>query len=129
MAEDRGPTDSDEPLNEQPTHIQRPDEAVASGPATMTAPPFLAGHSGMPAWIGDYRVLGLLGRGGMGVVYEAEQQSPRRSVALKVIRGDGTVDDAHIAMFRREVEVLARLEHPMIARIYESGRTPDGRHF
>jgi serine/threonine protein kinase/Tfp pilus assembly protein PilF len=129
MAHDRGPTDSDQPLNERSTHIQRPDETVAASQATMSVPLSVAGEAGMPERIGDYRILGLFGRGGMGVVYEAEQQSPRRAVALKVIRGDGTVDDAHIAMFRREVEVLARLEHPMIARIYESGRTPDGRHF
>jgi tetratricopeptide (TPR) repeat protein len=82
----------------------------------------------MPEWIGDYRILGVFGRGGMGIVYEAEQRSPRRIVALKVVRGDGTVDDAHVAMFRREIEVLARLEHPMIARIYESGVT-DGRQY
>lgn len=82
-----------------------------------------------PAWIGEYRILGVLGRGGMGVVYEAEQQSPRRIVALKVIRGDAAVDESHVAMFRREVDVLARLEHPMIARIYESGRTEAGQHF
>jgi len=82
-----------------------------------------------PEWIGGYRILGLLGRGGMGIVYEAEQQSPTRVVALKVIRGDAAVDDMHVMLFRREVEVLARLEHPMIARIYESGHTADGLQF
>src|SRR5512134_2113 len=82
-----------------------------------------------PARIAGYRILGVLGRGGMGIVYEAEQQSPTRVVALKVIRGEAAVDDLHVAMFRREVEALARLEHPMIARIYESGRTDEGRHF
>ncbi len=83
----------------------------------------------IPERIGDYRILGVLGRGGMGVVYEAEQQTPKRVVALKLIRGDASVDDLHVAMFRREVEVLARLAHPMIASIYESGRTVDGQHF
>ena len=82
-----------------------------------------------PDRIGDYRVLGVLGRGGMGVVYEAEQDSPSRVVALKVLRGDVAVDDLHVMLFRREVEVLARLEHPMIARLYASGRTPEGRHY
>ncbi len=88
-----------------------------------------AGAGDLPARIGDYRILGVLGRGGMGVVYEAEQPSPRRLVALKVIRGEASVDEGHVAMFRREVEVLARLEHPLIARLYESGRTPEGQHF
>jgi eukaryotic-like serine/threonine-protein kinase len=83
----------------------------------------------LPSSIGEYRILGKLGEGGFGVVYEAEQISPKRVVALKVIRGEGAVSDTHLAMFRREVEVLARLEHPMIARIYASGRTPEGRHF
>jgi serine/threonine protein kinase len=85
-------------------------------------------HS-IPEWIGDYRVLGVLGRGGMRVVYVAEQQTPKRVVALKLIRGDASVDDVHVAMFRREVEVLARLAHPMIAGIYESGGTADGQHY
>ncbi|HET8948075.1 MAG TPA: serine/threonine-protein kinase, partial [Candidatus Polarisedimenticolia bacterium] len=57
------------------------------------------------------------------------QRSPRRRVALKVVRGEAALDDNHLMLFRREVEVLARLEHPMIARIYDSGRTPEGRHF
>jgi serine/threonine protein kinase/Tfp pilus assembly protein PilF len=74
-------------------------------------------------------VLGVLGEGGMGVVYEAEQASPRRRVALKVIRGGHFVDENHIRMFRREAETLARLRHPNIGAIYESGRTDDGRHF
>ncbi len=83
----------------------------------------------LPDRIGDYRILGLLGRGGMGVVYEAEQQSLKRIVALKVIRGEASISELQLAMFRREVEVLARLEHPMIARIYDSGRTAEGRHY
>jgi serine/threonine protein kinase/tetratricopeptide (TPR) repeat protein len=82
-----------------------------------------------PAFIGGYRVVGVLGEGGMGIVYEAEQASPRRRVALKVIRGGHFVDDNHIRMFRREAETLARLRHPNIGAIYESGRTEDGQHF
>ena len=108
-------------------------EATRTG-ADLSAPPATtpslpsAGEA-LPTWIGDYQVLGVLGRGGMGVVYEAEQRSPRRRVALKVVRGEASLDDTHLMLFRREVEVLARLEHPMIARIYDSGRTPEGRHF
>ncbi len=86
-------------------------------------------HEPLPTRIGDYRILGFLGRGAMGVVYEAEQRSPARVVALKVVRGGAAVDDERLAMFRREIDVLARLEHPLIARIYESGRTTEGLHF
>src|SRR5262245_20356171 len=82
-----------------------------------------------PATIGEYRVLRRIGEGGMGVVYEAEQQNPRRAVALKVIRGGAYVDDHAVRQFRREAQALARLKHPGIAAIYESGRTEDGQHF
>src|SRR5262245_50447476 len=82
-----------------------------------------------PIFIGDYRVLRKLGEGGMGVVYEAEQQHPRRLVALKVIRGGRLVDDYQVKLFQREAQALARLKHPGIAAIYEAGRTEDGRHY
>jgi tetratricopeptide (TPR) repeat protein/tRNA A-37 threonylcarbamoyl transferase component Bud32 len=65
----------------------------------------------------------------MGVVYEAEQQNPKRAVALKVIRGGAYVDEHAVRLFRREAQALARLKHPGIAAIYESGRTDDGQHF
>jgi eukaryotic-like serine/threonine-protein kinase len=79
--------------------------------------------------IGPYRVVREIGRGGMGVVYEAEQQRPRRPVALKVILGGRYVDAETICMFQRESDSLARLKHPSIASIYESGCTEEGQHF
>ncbi len=82
-----------------------------------------------PTQIGDYRIIRELGRGGMGVVYEAEQQSPRRPVALKVVRGGAYVDEHHVRLFQREAQALARLKHPFIGGIYEAGRTDDGQHF
>ncbi len=83
----------------------------------------------VPESIGDFRIIRKIGEGGMGIVYEAEQQHPRRPVALKVIRGSAYVDQNHIRMFQREAQTLARLRHPSIAAIYESGRTADGQHF
>jgi len=83
----------------------------------------------LPERVGDYRILQKIGEGGMGVVYEAEQQSPRRTVALKVIRGGRFVDETSVKMFQREAESLGRLKHPGIAAIHESGRTPEGQHF
>ncbi|HEY4230773.1 MAG TPA: protein kinase, partial [Thermoanaerobaculia bacterium] len=82
-----------------------------------------------PGEIGEFRVLSVLGRGGMGVVYEAEQRDPQRRVALKVIRGGKLVDELQLRLFRREAQTLARLIHPNIAALYEAGRTDDGQHF
>jgi serine/threonine protein kinase len=79
--------------------------------------------------IGDFRIIRELGHGGMGVVYEAEQQHPKRPVALKLIRGGDLVDDHAVRLFKREAQALARLKHPSIAAIYESGRTEDGQHY
>src|SRR5262245_23359788 len=81
----------------------------------------------LPA-IGRYRVVRLLGEGGMGAVYEAEQDSPRRSVALKVIRPD-LVSPALLKRFAQEAQILGRLRHPGIAQIYEAGVADDGQPF
>jgi len=71
-------------------------------------------------FIGPYRILREIGRGGMGVVYEAEQPNPRRAVALKVIR-PGFVSASALRRFDLEATVLGRLKHPGIAQIYEAG--------
>jgi len=80
-------------------------------------------------FIGDFRLVRKLGEGGMGVVYEAEQQHPRRPVALKVIRGGAHVSPDTLKLFRREIQTLARLNHSGIAQLYEAGVTDDGMHF
>jgi serine/threonine protein kinase/Tfp pilus assembly protein PilF len=97
--------------------------------ATRPATPGSAPRTDLPERIGAYRIVGVLGEGGMGTVYEAEQPSPRRRVAVKVVRGGRFVDEGLVRMFRREAESLARLKHPNIGGIYESGRTSDGQHF
>ncbi len=79
--------------------------------------------------VGRYTILRVLGSGGMGVVYEAEQAEPKRRVALKIVRGGGFVSEQAVRMFQREAESLARLKHAGIAAIYEAGRTDDGQHF
>jgi len=66
--------------------------------------------------IGAYRVIRKLGEGGMGEVYEAEQESPKRLVALKVIRA-GQVSPKLIKRFEHEAFVLGQLQHPGIAHI------------
>jgi tetratricopeptide (TPR) repeat protein/predicted Ser/Thr protein kinase len=68
-----------------------------------------------------YEVLGVLGRGGMGVVYKARQLSLDRSVALKMILGGVHADPTEKARFRREAETLARLQHSNVVQIHEVG--------
>lgn len=69
----------------------------------------------LPARIGPYEILGLLGEGAMGRVYRAREAQPPREVALKVLQALGS---HALSRFRREVELLAQLEHPGIARLY-----------
>jgi len=68
-----------------------------------------------------YKILGPLGEGGMGTVWRAVQQSTRREVALKLLGSGAFGSDKARLRFEREVEVAARLEHPHIARVYDSG--------
>jgi tetratricopeptide (TPR) repeat protein/tRNA A-37 threonylcarbamoyl transferase component Bud32 len=79
-----------------------------------------------PARVGHYTILGVLGEGGMGIVYEAEQDQPRRVVALKVIRG-GHLSPQLLRRFEHESQVLGRLQHPGIAHVYEAGTIEDAR--
>jgi eukaryotic-like serine/threonine-protein kinase len=79
----------------------------------------------VPPIIGSYRVLAMLGEGGMGTVYQAEQQNPHRIVALKVIK-QGISSDRSLRRFEQEAEALGRLQHPGIAQIYEAGTADTG---
>ncbi|MDZ4831618.1 MAG: protein kinase [Phycisphaerae bacterium] len=80
-----------------------------------------ADRSPLPLLQGRYRILGLLGEGGMGTVYEAEQTSPRRLVALKSLRPSAFGGEQALRRFALEADVLARLQHPAIAQVYEAG--------
>ena len=73
-----------------------------------------------PERIGRYEILRTVGSGGMGIVYEARQQSPRRRVALKVIH-PALVSGHWLRRFEREAEILGRLHHPGVAMIHEAG--------
>ncbi|WP_246122958.1 serine/threonine-protein kinase [Luteimonas wenzhouensis] len=79
--------------------------------------------------VGRYRIEALLGRGGMGEVYRAQQLEPvRRTVALKLLRARA-MDVRRKAHFEVERQVLAQMRHPAIARIHDADTTPDGHPF
>jgi len=81
-----------------------------------------------PAQIGDCRLLREIGRGGMGVVYEAEQVPLGRRVAVKILQGHLLADSTHVARFEREARTAAGLHHPNIVGVYDVGEQ-DGLHY
>jgi hypothetical protein len=108
---------------------------TANWPATQVMPPLPGGDITDPGYgfldpaqaadeigrVGGYRVLRVLGTGGMGVVFLAEQERPRRLVALKMILAGAGADRQRLARFRAEAEVLGRLQHPHIVQVHEVG--------
>jgi non-specific serine/threonine protein kinase/serine/threonine-protein kinase len=79
--------------------------------------------------IGPYRLLRVLGEGGMGQVWLAEQKTPiQRTVAVKLIKA-GMDTKAVVARFESERQALALMDHPNIAQVYEAGSTPEGRPY
>src|SRR5262249_48505524 len=79
--------------------------------------------------IGRYRVLSLLGTGGMGEVYLAQDSRLGRQVALKLLPASFTRDQERVRRFEQEARAASRLSHPNICVIHEVGETDDGRHF
>ncbi len=98
-----------------------PSEPEAPHPRTERA---------FPDRIGPYRLLKEIGRGGMGVVYEAERDDGQFSkrVALKLLPAVYSQNRARNPL-PRERQISARLEHPNIARLLDGGLTPDGRPY
>jgi WD40 repeat protein/serine/threonine protein kinase/tetratricopeptide (TPR) repeat protein len=81
-----------------------------------------------PQRLGDYRILREIGRGGMGVVYEAEQESLGRRVALKVLAAGAWSDPQKVRRFEREARAAARLHHTNIVPVFGVGHH-DGQHY
>ena len=108
--------------------LEEPALEVAAKELAMTA---AAGEAGalparpLPTAIGRYRIIRLLGEGGMGTVYEAEQEQPRRPVAVKIIK-PGFAAGQRLWRFEHEAQALGRLQHPGIAQIYEASTADTG---
>lgn len=92
-------------------HVEEP-EALDGSPAWPDEP-------AIPEYSGPYHILGLVGRGGMGVVYRARREGSDAVVALKVMRSD-LFSPQNARRFQREIEALRRLDHPLVARLRDS---------
>ena len=94
------------------------DESVAGRAAVRIAERVL--DTPMPQRVGQFTIQREIGRGGMGVVYEAQQEHPNRRVALKIVKQE-LASPPMLRRFEHEATLLGQLEHPGIARIYEAG--------
>jgi serine/threonine protein kinase/WD40 repeat protein/tetratricopeptide (TPR) repeat protein len=97
------------------------DLSGASDSALAAVPPRSGREDFVPGVLGDFHLLREVGRGGMGVVYEAEQVSLNRRVALKVLPLAGTMDPRQLERFRHEARAAALLHHPHIVPVYGVG--------
>lgn len=118
------------PGNEQTLPLASPpsrlEPGIATPPATTDASPSSeaigdVSNEPLPRAFGDFQLLEVLGRGGMGVVYLARQASLERPVALKMIRDGSLASPQELARFQTEARSAARLQHPNIVKIYQLG--------
>ena len=106
--------------------------AAAMFPNHSSSPPMsttsVGAPSDIPSQLGAYRVIREVGRGGMAVVYEAEDVRTRARVALKVLKPNAALDKSNISRFYSEIESLQKLEHPNVVRVLGVGES-SGHHF
>jgi eukaryotic-like serine/threonine-protein kinase len=105
-------------------------ERIAIADRSLASAPTACAPAAGPALrqLGDYRILREVGRGGMGIVYEAEQVSLGRHVALKVLPGSWMLNPTYLERFRREAKAAARLHHTNIVPVFGTGEAR-GTHF
>src|SRR5207302_1094774 len=115
-----GGDDPGRPASSMPATM--PDDVAPTSSKTVRAAELLGE-------LGDYELLGEVGRGGQGVVFRARQKSLNRTVALKVISLGQWASKAHLKRFRREAEAAAGLDHPGIVPIYEVGERDGSCYF
>jgi serine/threonine-protein kinase len=101
-----------------------------SGSIRTGAAPLLAQDQELPNRIGAYRIIGMIGQGGMGSVYRGDRAVGdfEHVAAIKLIR-PGALSDELVERFRRERQTLAKLSHPHIARLFDGGETPAGQPY
>jgi WD40 repeat protein len=99
--------------------------AVGSTDPAGTTQPF-GGETPLPPSPPGFEIVRVIGRGGMGEVYEALQTTLNRAVALKVVRGGSWADDAARARFRIEAQTLAAIRHPNVVQVHDSGEYDGG---
>jgi len=103
--------------------------ALLDADSAFTASVVVLSEASLGSSIGPYKLIRLLGEGGMGVVYHAQQTYPlRRDLALKVIK-PGMDSRQVIARFESERQALALMDHSHIARVFDAGTTPEGRPY
>jgi serine/threonine protein kinase/WD40 repeat protein len=111
-----------------PALVEMEQLASVDGPCTGPYTPAGSGNGGPPQQLGEYRILREIGHGGMGVVYEAVQESLGRHVALKVLPLHGLLNPTHRERFRREAKAAARLHHTNIVPVFGVGED-NGIHY
>lgn len=109
-----------------PKLLEQERRANKAGATAPFAP--MAHMPEVPQYIGDYRIVREVGRGGMGIVYEAVQESLSRQVALKVLPSGPLMKQAYLERFRREARSVARLHHANIVPVFGVGES-NGLHY
>src|SRR5262245_51530453 len=98
--------------------------SIAQEKAAVSSPPRRRAEASSPSFLDSeqiaerYRIVRLLGEGGMGEVYEAEDLLLRERVALKTVRSDVAADPKVVERFKREIQIARRVTHPNVCRIF-----------